>query len=131
MAKHDLSQFRKFEVPLDVRQQVYIALQFAAYVGFGSYLMNFGEGLPTAALVLGWSAMALGLFTLGVALENRPWALKAELARLVLNVPLVWLAPLVGLWPASNLGWLGLVSYSLLSVIGLYCCRDRLTRLAS
>ena len=65
----------------DGRQQIYIALQFAAYVGFGSYLMNFGEGLPTAALVLGWSAMALGLFTLGVALENRPWALKAELVR--------------------------------------------------
>ncbi|WP_216573114.1 hypothetical protein, partial [Vibrio cholerae] len=74
-----------------MRQQVYIALQFAAYVGFGSYLMNFGERLPTTALVLGWGAMALGLFTLGVALENRPWALKAELARLALNVPLVWL----------------------------------------
>ena len=131
MAKPDLSQFRKFEVPLDVRQQIYIALQFAAYVGFGSYLMNFGEGLPTAALVVGWSAMALGLFTLGVALENRPWAFKVELVRLALNVPLVWLAPLVGLWPASNLGWLGLVSYSLLSVIGLYCCRSRLTRLVS
>lgn len=131
LAKPDLSQFRKFEVPLDVRQQVYIALQFAAYVGFGSYLMNVGEGLPTAALVLGWSGMALGLFTLGVALENRPWALKAELARLALNVPLVWLAPQVGLWPASHLGWLGLLSYSLLSVIGLYCCRSRLTRLVS
>ena len=39
--------------------------------------------------------------------------------------------PLVGLWPASSLGWLGLVSYSLLSGIGLYCCRNRLTRLAS
>ncbi|MBE8591008.1 sterol desaturase family protein [Pseudomonas sp. MAFF 301449] len=130
-AKPDLSQFRKFDVPLDARQQVYIALQFAAYVGFGSYLMNFGEGLPTAALVLGWSGMALGLFTFGVALENRPWALKAELARLALNVPLVWLAPQVGLWPASRLGWLGLLSYSLLSVIGLYCCRSRLTRLVS
>ncbi|WP_339415148.1 sterol desaturase family protein [Pseudomonas sp. RL_105y_Pfl1_103] len=131
LAKHDLSQFRKFEVALDVRQQVYIALQFAAYVGFGSYLMNVGEGLPTAALILGWSAMALGLFTLGVALENRPWAFSAELSRLVLNVPLVWLAPLVGLWPASNLGWLGLLSYSLLSVIGLYCCRSRFTRRVS
>ncbi|WP_339438906.1 sterol desaturase family protein [Pseudomonas sp. EA_15y_Pfl1_P104] len=131
LAKHDLSQFRKFDVALDVRQQVYIALQFAAYVGFGSYLMNVGEGLPTAALILGWSAMALGLFTLGVALENRPWAFNAELSRLVLNVPLVWLAPLVGLWPASNLGWLGLLSYSLLSVIGLYCCRSRFTRRVS
>ena len=93
--------------------------------------MNVGEGLPAAALILGWSAMALGLFTLGVALENRPWALKAELVRLALNVPWVWLAPVVGLWPASALGWLGLVSYSLLSLIGLYCCRSRLTRLAS
>jgi len=118
-------------VPLDVRQQIYIALQFAAYVGFGSYLMNVGEGLPTAALVLGWSAMALGLFTLGVALENRPWALKAELLRLVLNVPRGWRAPLVGLWPASHPGWLGLLGYSLLSVIGLYCCRSRFTRLVS
>eukprot|EP01030_Chromulinospumella_sphaerica_P010846 gene10846-10649_t len=95
LAKPDLSQFRKFEVPLDARQQIYIALQFAAYVGLGSYLMNVGEGMPTAALVLGWSVMALGLFTLGVALENRPWVLKAELLRLGLNVPLVWLAPLL------------------------------------
>jgi hypothetical protein len=110
---------------------VYIALQFAAYVGFGSYLMNFGEGLPAAALIVGWGAMAFGLFTLGVALESRPWTLKAELVRLALNVPLVWLAPQVGLWPASHLGWLGLLSYSLLSVIGLYCCRSRLTRLVS
>ena len=131
LAKPDLSQFRKFDVPLDARQQVYIALQFAAYVGFGSYLMNFGEGLPAAALIVGWGAMAFGLFTLGVALENRPWTLRAELVRLALNVPLVWLAPQVGLWPASHLGWLGLLSYSLLSVIGLYCCRSRLTRLVS
>ena len=131
LAKPDLSQFRKFDVPLDARQQVYIALQFAAYVGFGSYLMNFGEGLPATALIVGWGAMAFGLFTLGVALENRPWTLRAELVRLALNVPLVWLAPQVGLWPASHLGWLGLLSYSLLSVIGLYCCRSRLTRLVS
>jgi alkylglycerol monooxygenase len=131
LAKPDLSQFRKFDVPLDARQQVYIALQFAAYVGFGSYLMNFGEGLPATALIVGWGAMAFGLFTLGVALENRPWTLKAELVRLALNVPLVWQAPQVGLWPASHLGWLGLLSYSLLSVIGLYCCRSRLTRLVS
>ncbi|WP_300628330.1 sterol desaturase family protein [Pseudomonas sp.] len=131
MVKPDLTQFRKFEVPLDTPQQVYVALQFAVYVGFGSYLMNVGESLPTAALILGWGVMALGLFTLGVALENRRWALKVEWVRLGLNVPLVGLAPWLGLWPASNLGWLGLASYSLLSVIGLYCCRSRLTRLAS
>ncbi|KPA89610.1 sterol desaturase [Pseudomonas asplenii] len=130
MTKHDLAHFRKFEVPLEPRQQVYIALQFAVYVALGSYLMNFAEKLPQAALVLGWAAMLLGLFVLGAGLENRPWALKLEVTRLLLNVPLAWLAPLVGLWPASPLGWIGLLSYSLLSVIGLYCSRGRVIRLA-
>ncbi|KII34466.1 membrane protein [Pseudomonas fluorescens] len=130
MNKPDLSQFRKFEVPLDGRQQLYVALQFCVYIALGSYLMNLEPSLPTGALVLGWSAVALGLFVLGVALENRPWALKLELLRLASNVPLVWLAPLVGLWPASAAGWVGLLSYSLLSGIGLYCCRNRFTRLA-
>lgn len=131
LAKPDLSQFRKFEVELDVRQQVYVVLQFSVYVALGSYLMNLESSLPTGALVLGWGAIAFGLFVLGAALENRPWALKLEVARLLSNLPLVWLAPLVGLWPASPLGWIGLLSYSLLSVIGLYYVRGRVTRLAS
>ncbi|CAI8986755.1 alkylglycerol monooxygenase [Pseudomonas sp. IT-P253] len=131
ISKPDLSQFRKFEVPLDGRQQRYVALQFGVYIALGSYLMNLEPHLPTAALVLGWSAVALGLFTLGAALENRPWALKLELLRLATNVPLVWLAPMVGLWPASAVGWVGLLSYSLLSGIGLYCCRNRFTRWVS
>lgn len=131
MIKPDLSQFRKFEVPLDGRQQLYVLLQFCVYIALGSYLMNMEPRLSAAALVLGWGAVALGLFVLGVALENRPWALKLELLRLASNVPLVWLAPLVGLWPASAVGWVGLLSYSLISAIGLYCCRNRVTRLAS
>ena len=131
LAKPDLSQFRKFEVELDVRQQVYVVLQFSVYVALGSYLMNLESSLPTGALVLGWGAIAFGLFVLGAALENRPWALKLEVVRLLSNLPLVWLAPLVGLWPASPLGWIGLLSYSLLSVIGLYYVRGRVTRLAS
>src|SRR5437868_131374 len=122
MAKPDLSQFRKFEVPLDGRQQLYVALQFTVYIAPGSYLMNLADSLPTAALVVGWSAVAFGLFVLGVALENRQWAFKLELLRLALNVPLVWLAPILRLWPASAVGWVGLLSYSLLSGIGLYCC---------
>lgn len=131
MSKPDLSQFRKFEVPLDSRQQWYVGLQFGVYVALGSYLMNLEHSLPTGALVLGWGAVAFGLFVLGVALENRPWAGKLEVLRLASNLPLVWLAPLVGLWPASPGIWVGLLSYSLLSGIGLYCCRQRLTRLAS
>jgi alkylglycerol monooxygenase len=131
MSKPDLSQFRKFEVPLEGRQQLYVLLQFCVYVALGSYLMNLEPKLSVAALVLGWGAMAFGLFVLGVALENRPWALKLELVRLASNLPLAWLAPMVGLWSASAVGWVGLLSYSLLSGIGLYCCRNRITRLAS
>ncbi|MGN8139626.1 sterol desaturase family protein [Pseudomonas sp. 22105] len=131
MNKPDLSQFRKFEVPLNSRQQWYVGLQFAAYVALGSYLMNLEHSLPTRALVLGWGAVAFGLFVLGVALENRPWAGKLEVLRLASNLPLVWLAPLVGLWPASPGIWVGLLCYSLLSGIGLYGCRQRLSRLAS
>ncbi|MFJ4197364.1 sterol desaturase family protein [Pseudomonas sp. NPDC089534] len=131
MSKPDLSQFRKFEVPLDGRQQWYVVLQFGVYIALGSYLMNLEHSLPAGALVLGWGAVALGLFALGTALENRPWALRVELLRLASNLPLVWLAPLVGLWPASPVAWIGLLSYTLLSGIGLYCCRQRLTRLAS
>ena len=130
MSKPDLSQFEKFEVALPLRQQVYIALQFVAYVALGSYLLNLGESLPPQALILGWGYMALGLFVLGAGLENRPWALKLEWLRLGLNVPLVALAPLLGLWPASVLGWFGLLSYSALSIIGLYLCRHRVTQLA-
>jgi sterol desaturase/sphingolipid hydroxylase (fatty acid hydroxylase superfamily) len=129
--KPDLSQFRKFEVPLEIRQQIYLALQFAVYVGLGSYLMNFGEHLPLAALLLGGGTLMLGLFVLGAALENRPWALRLELVRLAFNLPLVWWAPLVGLWPASPLAWIGVLSYSLLSLIGLYyCSKPRVIRLA-
>lgn len=130
MNKPDLSQFEKFEVALPLRQQLYIALQFVAYVALGSYLLNLGENLPPQALMLGWSYMALGLFVLGAGLENRPWALKLEWLRLALNVPLIALAPLLGLWPASVLGWVGLFSYSMLSIIGLYVCRNRVTQLA-
>ncbi|WP_236182551.1 MULTISPECIES: sterol desaturase family protein [Pseudomonas] len=131
MSKRDLSQFRKFEVPLDSRQQWYVGLQFGVYVALGSYLMNLEHSLPTGALVLGWGAVAFGLFVLGVALENRPWAAKLEVLRLASNLPLVWLAPQFGLWPASPGIWVGLLIYSLLSGIGLYGCRQRLTRLAS
>lgn len=130
MSKADLSRFEKFEVPLPYRQQLYIASQFAVYVALGSYLLNLGETLSPQALMLGWGYMALGLFVLGAGLENRPWALKLEWLRLALNLPLVWLAPVAGLWPASALGWVGLFSYTLLSVMGLYVCRNRITRLA-
>lgn len=130
MNKPDLSQFRKFDIPLSLSQQVYITLQFAAHVALGSYLMNLGDSLPTAALVLGWAWVAFGLFVLGVAMENRPWALRLEYTRLLLNLPLMGLAQSLGLWSVGALGWVAVLSYVLLSAMGLYRARNQFIRLA-
>ncbi|AJQ49955.1 membrane protein [Pseudomonas putida S13.1.2] len=118
-AKQDLTVFRKFEIALDRPQQAYVAMQFVVYVALGSYLMDVAEGVPVAALVLGWSLMAFGLFVLGALLENRPWAARLELARLVVNAPALYLAGALGLAVVAPLAWFLLVVYSLLSLWGL------------
>ena len=122
-AKQNLALFRKFEIALGRAQQVYVVLQFAVYVALGSYLMDAAERVPTAALVLGWSVMALGLFTLGAALEDRPWAGRLELARLLSTAPALYLAGALGLWAVTPLAWFLLVFYSVLSLCGLALCR--------
>jgi len=122
-AKQNLALFRKFEIALGRAQQVYVVLQFAVYVALGSYLMDAAERVPTAALVLGGAVMALGLFALGAALEDRPWAGRLELARLLVNAPALYLAGALGLWAVTPLAWFLLVFYSLLSLWGLARCR--------
>jgi len=122
-AKVDLAQFRKFEIPLGRAQQLYVALQFAVYAGLGSYLMEVAERVPPAALVLGWTLMAFGLFVLGVALENRPWAARLELLRLASNGPALYLGGVLGLGAVTPLAWLLLGLYSLFSLCGLAFCR--------
>ena len=122
-AKQDLANFRKFEVSLAWPRQLYVAVQFAVYVALGSYLMEGGGRLPLAALLLGAGVMAFGLFVLGAALENRPWAVRLEVLRLGLNLPAFALAGWTGLGPVTALGWVALLSYSLLSLIGLYLSR--------
>jgi hypothetical protein len=122
-AKPDLALFRKFEVALGRAQQAYVAAQFVVYVALGSYLMEAAERVPAAALILGWSIMALGLFVLGALLENRPWAVRLERARLLSNAPALYLAGALGLAVITPLGWVLLLAYSLLSVWGLSQCR--------
>jgi len=122
-AKPDLALFRKFEVALGRAQQAYVAAQFVVYVALGSYLMEAAERVPAAALILGWSVMALGLFVLGALLENRPWAVRLERARLLSNAPALYLADALGLAVITPLGWVLLLAYSLLSVCGLSQCR--------
>ena len=118
-AKQDLAAFRKFEIALGRPQQAYVGAQFVVYVALGSYLMDVAERVPAAALVLGWSLMAFGLFVLGGLLENRPWAARLELARLVVNAPALYLAGALGLAVVAPLAWFLLVVYSLISLWGL------------
>ncbi len=118
-AKQDLALFRKFEIALGRAQQAYVAAQFVVYVALGSYLMHVADRVPIAALVLGWSLMAFGLFVLGALLENRRWAARLELARLLLNAPALYLAGALGLAVVAPLAWFLLVAYSLLSLWGL------------
>ncbi|KIY41562.1 membrane protein [Pseudomonas sp. 10-1B] len=123
-AKQDLARFRKFEVALGRAQQAYVVAQFVLYVALGSYLMDVAERVSASALVLGWALMAFGLFVLGALLENRPWAVRLELARLLSSAPALYLAGALGLAVVAPLAWLMLVAYSLLSLWGLgLACR--------
>jgi hypothetical protein len=130
LSKPDLNQFRKFDVPLNLAQQLYVGIQFALYTLLGSYLLSNGDVLPWPALLVGWAWVALGLFVFGATLENRPAALKLEGLRLVVNLPLMASAPVVGLWPVTSTGWAVLLAYTALSAIAVYCARGRFTRLA-
>lgn len=121
--KPDLSGFVKFEVPLSRGRKAYAALQFAAYVLGGSYLLAGGDALGLPGLLLGWAWMAFGLYGLGAWLENQPWAVALEAVRLLLNVPALALAQQFGLLPMDALSWGLLAAYSLLSGAALLSLR--------
>jgi alkylglycerol monooxygenase len=119
-AKADLSQFVKFAVPLSLGQQLYAVFQFVCYLIGGTLLLAQGAAMNIGQTLLAVSWIALGLFSIGLWLENRPRAKTLELLRLGLNVPLLWLAMQLLLLPHSASLWLGLLAYSLLCVLLLY-----------
>lgn len=118
-SKPDLAQFRRFEVPLARPRQLYALLQFVGYVAGGTWLLAVGGTLPLAPLLLGWGWMAFGLFAIGAWLENRGFAGRLELLRLLLNLPLLWLAQEQGLLAASTGAWALLAAYSAASLLAL------------
>ncbi len=118
-AKPDLDAFAKFEVPLAGFQKGYAAAQFATYVLGGSYLLARGDDLGLPALLLGCAWVAFGLYVIGAWLENRPWAPALEAVRLLVNLPLFWLAGQLDALAMGEAGWLLLGLYSLLSTLAL------------
>ena len=115
-AKPDLSRFVKYDVPLTRGQKIYAALQFIVYVVIGSYLLANGAQLPLLTLLASSVWTALGLYAIGAWLENRPFVRWLEIVRLLLNLPLLWLAQQQDLIGAGLVPWVVLAAYTLISL---------------
>lgn len=116
LAKPDLARFRKYEVPLQPARTAYAALQFTLYLLGGSYLLAKGGGMGLPALLLGGGWLAFGLFAIGAWLENRPWAMGLELARLASCGVLAGVAGPVGLGAVTMPVGVGLGLYLVVSL---------------
>lgn len=122
-AKADLSQFRKFEVPLTRAAQLYALLQFICYLLAGVWLLARGDALSTGAVLLACLWMALGLCSIGMWLENRRHAWQLECLRLASNLPAFWLAGELGILTLNATAWTWLIAYSLVSLLGIWWAR--------
>lgn len=120
LSKPELSQFVKFEVPLSAGQKVYAGVQFALYLVGGTYLLAISESLTLGLLIASWAWVAFGLYSLGVWLENRPWARLLEVLRLLSSVPLLLALQQAALLPVDAAGWSVLVLYALVSALWLW-----------
>jgi len=125
LEKHELRDFIKFDVPLNRGQKLYAALQFAVYVLGITWLLMVSASHGFSHVLVGWCWAAFGLYAIGVWLENRPLARRLELARLLLNVPALWLLQQVGILPTGEAVWLLLLAYSLLSGLFLWLPQRR------
>ena len=122
-AKADLSQFRKFEVPLARAAQLYALLQFICYLLAGVWLLARGDALSTGAVLLACLWTALGLCSIGMWLENRRHAWQLECLRLASNLPAFWLAGELGILTLNATAWMWLIAYSLVSLLGIWWAR--------
>ena len=120
LSKPELSQFVKFEVPLSGGQKVYAGVQFALYLVGGTYLLAISESLTLGLLIASWAWVAFGLYSLGVWLENRPWARLLEVLRLLSSVPLLLALQQAALLPVGAAGWSVLALYALMSALWLW-----------
>lgn len=121
--KADLSNFRKFEVPLGRGAQVYALLQFVCYLLAGVWLLARGDALSIGAVLLACLWMALGLCSIGLWLENRSNAWQMECLRLASNLPAFWLVGELGMLTLDTSAWTWLVAYSLASLLGIWLAR--------
>jgi sterol desaturase/sphingolipid hydroxylase (fatty acid hydroxylase superfamily) len=116
----DLANFRKFDPPLGRAGRRYIVWQFgAAALGvlwIGGLFATEGAAAVLLPCLLLWAT----LYCLGLISEGRPGARRAELARLLLLMPLgVWVLSALGTISADSAPrvWLGLTAYAMTSAL--------------
>ena len=118
----DLAAFEKFDPPVPGARQSYVLAQFgvaiAATLGIAALYATSGAMAVLMPCALLWVL----LYTLGILNEGRPYAVRAELARLLLIVP----AGVLGIALADDLVvpsswlWAGAGIYLAASLAGLY-----------
>jgi alkylglycerol monooxygenase len=67
--------------------------------------LSLGDELNLAQMLVGLAWVAVGLYVIGIWLENRPNAKRLEVLRVLLNLPAAWLGLKLGLLPALPLLW--------------------------
>ena len=120
LSKPELSQFVKFEVPLSRGQKIYASVQFAFCLLCGTYLLAINASLSPSLLLASWVWIAFALYSLGVWLENRPWAPWLEVLRLLSTLPLLLALQQAALLPTGMASWSLLALYTLASAVWLW-----------
>ena len=64
---------------------MYVTVQYIVVLAATFCLLTWHHGLPRSVLLLGVAAVLGALFAIGALLEQRPWAVRAELGRLMLG----------------------------------------------
>lgn len=118
----DLDAFEKFDPPVPRPMQRYVLAQFgiavAATLGIAVLFATAGAMAVLLPCVLLWAL----LYTLGLINEGRPYAVRFELARVLIIVPAGMLGIVLSGQPPVPSAWLwaGLVAYLAASLAALY-----------
>jgi alkylglycerol monooxygenase len=87
------SSFQKFDVKISNPEKGYAIVQFAAVLGFSSFLLFEIPLSGTSVLwpLIVWSLLSIG--SIGAFLERRNWSWAAEILRLLFLIPAALLLP--------------------------------------
>ena len=126
-SRSDVEHFRKFDPPLPNAQRRYVLAQFAIAILGALFIADLFAQRGAAAVLVPCLALWLQLYTLGLLSEGRAEALRAELLRLLLGTPLLFL--LMQQTPAAierGIGaWLVLGLYAMLSSLWLFASHSK------